>query len=138
MTATANRLLSALSIDAQNVVLPHCVPVVLGLRAPFYEAERVPAYAYFITSGMASIVASMEDGGTAEVGIVGVEGLVGSIYLLGPAKVSTTAFMQLEGSALRIPLPDLRRMFRSSEEIRDRILEFHQGAVAFDQPDCRL
>jgi CRP-like cAMP-binding protein len=79
-----------------------------------------------MTSGMASIVTAMEDGDTAEVGVVGDEGIIGSIFLLGPAKISTSAFMQLEGAALRIPLHDLRHAFRTSEEIRDHLLEFVQ------------
>jgi CRP-like cAMP-binding protein len=75
---------------------------------------------------MASIVTTMEDGETAEVGVVGNEGIVGSIFLLGPTKISTSSFIQLEGSALRISMLDLRHAYRSSEEIRDRLLEFVQ------------
>jgi CRP-like cAMP-binding protein len=48
---------------------------------------------------------------------------VGSIHLLGPAPVSTESFMQLDGTGIRIPLSELQKAFRSSEEIRDRILE---------------
>ena len=123
---TANRLLSALSVDARDHLLSHCVPVSIPLRYDLYQAEETPAYAFFITSGMASVVTVMEDGGTAEVGVVGSEGVVGSLHLLGPGKVSTNSFVQLDGTALRISLPDLCRAFRSSEEIRDRLLEFVQ------------
>jgi CRP-like cAMP-binding protein len=58
--------------------------------------------------------------------VVGSEGLVGGIHCLGPAKVSTNAFMQIAGTALKIRFADLRRKFRRSEEIRDRLLEFYQ------------
>ena len=121
-----NRFLGALSDAASSLLLSHCVPVTLPLHTILYAAESVPSHAYFVTSGMASVITSMEDGGTAEVGMIGNEGVVGSIHLLGPAKVSTEAFMQLKGQALKIPLPELRRAFRGSEEIRDRILEFEQ------------
>ena len=122
----SNRLLDSLSPEANQLLRAHALQVDLGLRASLYEAEQTPAYAYFMTSGMASIVTAMEDGSTAEVGIVGREGLIGGMHIIGPAKVYTTAFIQLEGSALRIPLQHLRHAFRSSEEIRDRILEFYQ------------
>ena len=79
-----------------------------------------------MTSGMASIVTAMEDGGTAEVGIIGLEGIVGGVHILGPAKVSTAAFIQLAGSGLRLPLTELNRFFRTSPEVHDRFLEFYQ------------
>ena len=133
-TNTQNRLLSSLSTRACERLMSHCSPIDLPLKTILYQAEQTPPYAYFMTSGMASIVTAMEDGDTAEVGVVGNEGVIGSIFLLGPAKVSTTSFMQLEGSALRIPLPDLKHAFRSSEEIRDRLLEFVQEqAISVNQ-----
>lgn len=68
----------------------------------------------------------MRDGSTAEVGVIGHEGLVGGAHLLGPGKNFTNAFIQLNASALKIPLRDLKHAFRESEEIRNRILEFQQ------------
>jgi CRP-like cAMP-binding protein len=131
---TQNRLLSSLSQEKRDLLLPHCTAIDLPLKTSLYRAEHTPPYAYFMTSGMASIVTAMEDGDTAEVGVVGNEGLIGSLFLLGPAKVSTSAFMQLEGTALRISLADLRHAFRTSEEIRDRLLEFVQEqAVSVNQ-----
>ena len=115
-----------MSPAAREQLVSRCVPVLLPLRAVLYKSEQTPSHAYFLTSGMASVVTAMEDGGTAEVGVIGYEGLVGSVHLLGPAKVSTDSFVQLDATALKISLPDLQRTFRSSEEVRDRILEFVQ------------
>ena len=123
---TTNRLLLSLSPELRTSVINRSHPMDLPLRHSLFEAERTPDYAYFMTSGMASIVTEMEDGGTAEVGIIGEEGIVGGIHILGPAKVSTTAFIQLAGTGLRIPLNDLRRFFRTSPEFHDRFLEFYQ------------
>ena len=58
--------------------------------------------------------------------MIGREGIVGSFHLLGSAPVSTESFMQLAGSGLQIPLIELQKAFRSSEEIRGLILEFVQ------------
>jgi CRP-like cAMP-binding protein len=118
-----NLLLSALSAKSRQRLLAHCVDLPLPVRTSLYKADQVPAFAYFITSGMASVVANSTDGGTAEVAVIGNEGIVGILHLLGPAPVSTESFMQLDGTGLRMPLIELRRAFRSSEEIRDRILE---------------
>jgi CRP-like cAMP-binding protein len=82
-----------------------------------------PTHAYFLTAGLASVVTSMPDGATAEVSFIGREGVVGAFHILGPAEVPTNCFMQMEGSGLKISLSDLREIFDSSEEIRQRILE---------------
>lgn len=124
-TAT-NRFLSSLSGSARDLLLVHATALSAPLRMPFYAAEQTLDFGYFITSGMASVVTTTEDGDTAEVGIIGTEGLIGSLHLIGPALVSTSAFMQLEGTVLRIPYADLQRLFRTSEEIRDHVLEFVQ------------
>src|SRR5277367_6792767 len=124
-----NLLLSALRSESRELLLAHTTAVDLPLRTALYEAEEVPKYAYFMTSGLASVVMTMTEGGTAEVGVIGKEGIVGAMHVLGAAPVQTRCFMQLKGSALRIPLSDLREAFRSSEEIRDRVLEFVQEQI---------
>src|ERR1700712_2436471 len=121
-----NRLLSSLSPESREYLVSRSVAVLLPQKTSLYKVEKTPSHAFFMTSGMASIVTSMEDGETAEVGIVGSEGLVGGLHIMGPAAISTDSFIQLEGSALKIPLAELKKAFRTSEEIRDRMLEFYQ------------
>jgi len=89
-----NRLLASLSPESREYLISRCSGVALPIKTPLFDAERTPSHAFFMTSGMASVVTNMEDGGTAEVGIIGFEGLVGGIHILGPAKVSTKAFVQ--------------------------------------------
>jgi CRP-like cAMP-binding protein len=129
-----NLFLDSLSTESRNSLVRLCVEMDLPLRKSLYEPGDTPAYAYFITSGIASVVAMMENGGMAEVGLIGREGVVGSFHLLGPAKVSTSCFIQLEATALRIRFTDLMNVFRTNEEIRDRVLEFVQEqAVSLSQ-----
>ena len=125
-TEMENLLLASLSAESREIIHSQCTPVTLPLRFVLYTAGSVPADAYFITSGMASIVGSTSEGETAEVGIVGREGLTGATHLLGPAVAPTECFIQLSGAALKIPFPKLQQLFRRSEEIRIRILEFVQ------------
>ena len=122
-----NLFLASLSPSARGMLVSASSEMELPLRTSLYEAETTPTHAYFMTSGIASVVTAMPDGGTAEVGLIGREGLVGSFHLLGPAQVTTDCFVQLEGTALRIPLRQLREAFHSSEEIRGRVLEFVQN-----------
>ncbi len=127
MTDTiSNGLLSSLSLQAAELLTSRCTAVALPLRTPFYEPGHVPKYACFMTSGIASVVAPMLDGGTAEVEIIGREGLVGSLHLLGSASVPTSCFIQIAGTGLRMEMSELRKIFHSSPEVRGRILELVQ------------
>ncbi|MGA7156772.1 MAG: Crp/Fnr family transcriptional regulator [Acidobacteriaceae bacterium] len=102
----------------------------MPLRKPLYDPGETPLYAYFLTSGIASVVTLMEDGAMAEVGLVGSEGLVGSVHLMGPSKIPTRCFVQLEGAALRIRFSDLTHAFREDPEFRERVLECVQEQTA--------
>lgn len=129
-----NFFLESLSPESRSCIVRLCVDVDLPLRKPLYEPGETPRYAFFMTSGIASVVALMEDGAMAEVGLIGHEGVVGSMHLLGPSKVSTRCFIQLEATAMRIRFVDLMEIFRTNEEVRDRVLEFVQEqAVSLSQ-----
>lgn len=122
--------LKSLSPDDRKLVLIHCRPVSLRLHTVLYEPGETPDYAYLITTGFASVVTSMPDGATVEVGVIGREGVAGSIHLLGPSVISTRCLMQLEGTGLAIPLTRLAALFAQSPSIRGRLLEFVQGQAA--------
>ncbi len=125
-TQNVNLFLSILSPASRERLMSHSTEIPLPLKTDLYVAERTPAYAYFLTSGIASVVTTMSDGATAEVGLIGREGVVGSLHLLGNAPVSTHCFVQLEATGLRIEFAQLQAEFHSSVEIRSRILEFVQ------------
>jgi len=123
---TKNLFLESLSLPSREWLISRSIPVQLPIRSSLYDSETVPEYAYFMTSGIASVVTAMADGKSAEVGVIGREGIVGAFHLLGPALVSTDCFIQITATALRIRFSDLRTAFRTSEEIRDRVLQFVQ------------
>jgi CRP-like cAMP-binding protein len=129
ISSQANLFLASLSSKNRDFLLERSTPVTLPLRTVLYNAEEVPSHAYFITSGIASVVSTMSSGATAEVGIIGREGIAGSLQLLGPGLVPTHCFMQLDGTGLKIPFSELKKAFRSSEDVRDRANEFIQEQV---------
>jgi len=122
-----NLLLSSLSPASRDSLISRSTFVELPLRTVLYEEERTPRNAYFLTSGVASIITPMSNGESVEVGFIGHEGVVGGLHLLGPASPSTRCMMQLAGSAFRISYSELQKTFASSDEIHMRILEFVQG-----------
>jgi len=134
VVTTGNLLLDALSPDLRQAVLEMCRPVDLPLRTLLHEQGEMPVFAYFLCSGAASMVVSMAEGGSAEVGLIGREGVIGAIHILGPTPTPAQCFIQMEGTGLRLRLADLRTLFQTSEEFRGRVLEYvQQQTVTLEQ-----
>src|SRR6516225_7889309 len=119
----SNLLLAALSPSYRASLVARMRTVTLGPREILYEADETPRYAHFLTTGVASILISMSNGASTEVGIWGREGLVESFHLLGDARIPNRCIVQMESTALRIPFNDAQREFRESKEFRDCVLQ---------------
>ncbi len=109
---------NSLSEKSRDRLLSQTTAVPLPLKAVLYEPEEQPRYGYFLTSGVASVVATVEEGGSAEVGMIGLEGIVGSVQLLGPAAVPTQCFMQAEGAAPEFLSPNWQSLLRIGRDTR--------------------
>jgi CRP-like cAMP-binding protein len=119
----SNRLLNALSPEARERLAARLESVTLPLRTIIYSPGVEPRYAYFITSGIASVVTEMDEGLGVEVGLLGRESVPGAIALLGSQPQATTCFMQVAGTGLRMPYRDLIAEYRLNGELHTRILE---------------
>ena len=135
---SSNLLLNSLPARHRNFLLSRLRPVSLAAREPLYEADDTPKFAHFMTSGIASIVGTMSSGASAEVGIWGKEGLVECFHLLGSARIPTRCFIQIEGSALRMPFRELQKEFHENDELRECILQSvqSQGAILGQLAAC--
>ncbi len=113
-------------------------PVTLEAREVLYEPDETPKFAHFMTSGIASIVGTMSTGACAEVGIWGKEGLVECFHLLGTARIPTRCFIQISGTALRMPFKELQKEFQENQELRECILQGvqSQGAILSQLAAC--
>jgi CRP-like cAMP-binding protein len=101
----------------------------LPIRSMLHEQNEMPKFAYFMCSGLASVVVTMPEGGSAEVGVIGREGIVGAMHLIGPTPLPAQCFVQMEATALRVRMEDLRHLFLRSDEMRRRVMEFVQQQV---------
>lgn len=101
-------------------------PVPLPIRTSLYTPDQVPRYLHFITSGIASVVTSMANGDSIEVGLVGHEGAPELIGLLGPAHSVNDCFIQVEATGLRIDFKRFQKEFFSVESVRTVILQHIQ------------
>jgi CRP-like cAMP-binding protein len=129
LRSNTNRLIDSLPPTYRESLLARLEPVPLYVPASLYRPGETPRYAHFITAGATSIVVFMKDGRGVELGLIGNEGLVEGVHLLGSAQVPTTGFLQVEGAALRMPFGDLQKEYRHSEILRSRVLEYGQAQI---------
>jgi CRP-like cAMP-binding protein len=97
------------------------VPVALPTGTSLYEPYEPPKFAHFLTSGIASVITSMQDGACTECGMWGREGLVECLHLGDSQRVPTRCVMQVAGTALRMPFTELEAEFHASGDLRDAI-----------------
>lgn len=112
--ADAERLLR----DAQFLDLP------LGFQL-HQRAER-PRHTYLLTAGMVSTVYISEQGNSVELSMLGDEGPVGWLLLLGNLLPVAEATMQVAGAGYRVPFAILQHEFNTCPPVRQRVLELAQ------------
>jgi CRP-like cAMP-binding protein len=122
----SNVLLDSMPETDRQKLLRHLKPVTLSIKTPLYEPDEQPKHIHFLTSGIASIVITMADGATTEVGTVGREGAPQGIHLLGPVPSSTRCFMQVAGTGLRMDYKTCERIFEEQSAIRRPLLAYAQ------------
>lgn len=119
-----NRLLAALPADDYQRLVPDLEFIDLPTRQALYEPEEPIAHVYFLNQGIASIVNIMEDGSTVEAGMVGNEGMVGIPVILGSDMTTTTAFMQVPGSGMRMKAIHLKEEFNRGGALQKLLLRY--------------
>ncbi len=96
---------------------------------PKFGDELLPPYEpikdlYFPVSAMISVVGTMAEGQTAEIGVVGQEGAVGLVALMGAETSPYSKMMQLGGDVIRVPVSSAKKIFDSDREFREDVLAF--------------
>ena len=119
---SGNLLLNELPQVLKTEILSVAQHLVLPNRTLLEERNCSPSHAYFITSGMASVVTEMEEGGSMEVTLIGCEGMTGGLSLLGSTAPVTRTFMQVPGNGYRVSMKIIGKLFLESEHFRSRVL----------------
>lgn len=101
-TAGRNRLLDALPGAERERWASELTCVRLTRGQVLSEAHSSASYVYFPTTAIVSLIYEVENGSTAEVALVGNDGLVGVSILLGGESTSTRAVVQSAGDAFRV------------------------------------
>jgi CRP-like cAMP-binding protein len=107
---TQNLLLASLSVADRDRVADAGVVVKLGLGAIVYEQGARMRHVYFPIDSFISMLTTVDDHSTLEVGMVGSEGLCGHTVMLGNDIAPLRALTQGAGTALRLSTPALREL----------------------------
>ena len=97
-----NQLLAALPPEEWKRWLPHLEPVDLPLSEVIYESGGSISHVYFPTTAIVSLLYVMEDGASAEIAVVGNEGLVGIALFMGSGSTPNRAVVQSAGKGFRM------------------------------------
>lgn len=104
-------------------------PVSLGLGDVLYESGDTIDYAYFPTTAIVSLLYVMENGGTAEIGIIGNDGMIGVAMFLGGDSMPNRAIIQSAGKAYKISSKNLKTLFASGGVFQEILLRFVQALM---------
>lgn len=125
-----NRLLAALSTSEYQRLVPHLEFVPLSLKQILYDSGEVLRYIYFPNNqAIVSLVSTMENGSTVEVGLVGNEGMVGIPVILGGNCTNNQAIVQMAGSAMRMNARLLKSEFERGGELQRQLLLYTQALL---------
>ena len=124
-----NRLLAALPPEEYERLLPCLEPVSFALGDIVYESGERMEHVYFPTDSIVSLLYTMLDGATAEMGLVGREGVVGIALFMGGDTMPNRAVVQGAGTVVRIKAKALQDEFKRGGVFQLVLLKYTQALI---------
>jgi CRP-like cAMP-binding protein len=122
-----NQILTALPREEYERLLARMTLVQLPRGKRLYYAGQPLRHAYFLNSGMVSLVSTSQSGSSVEVGMVGDEGCVGAPIILGMPVTPYEVNVQLEvGSACKIGAEEFQEEFNRGGKLQELMLKYIQ------------
>ncbi|QBB71168.1 Crp/Fnr family transcriptional regulator [Pseudolysobacter antarcticus] len=124
-----NHLLAAIPEAEWDRFAPDLTPIAMKLGQVIYEAGVEQTFVYFPTDSIVSLLYVMEDGASAEIAIVGNEGLVGISLFMGGSATPSRAVVQSEGYAFRMKAHFIRDEFLLAGPVQQLFLRYTQALI---------
>ena len=124
-----NHLLAALPAADLQRLAPHLEQVSLALGDVLYEPGDTLRHVYFPTDAIVSLLHVTENGSSAEIAVVGNEGLIGIALFMGGESTSSRAVVQSAGSAFRLPGQKLKKEFNRHGDLLLLMLRYTQALI---------
>jgi CRP-like cAMP-binding protein len=122
-----NQLLAALSPDELKRLDLQLVPMLLG--QVLHESGDVQRQVYFPIDSIISLLYVLEDGGSAEISVVGNEGVVGVVVFMGGESTPSRAIVQSAGHAYQMVGQTLKELFHSDAAMQLLMLRYTQSLL---------
>jgi len=124
-----NHLLALLPQNLKDQIYPQLREVKLSLGEEVYAAGQEVKYVYFPIDSIISLLYVMLDGASAEISVVGREGIVGIAVFMGGESTPSRAVVQSAGTAYRLPAAELKRQFNADANFRVLMLRYTQALI---------
>src|SRR3984893_13103106 len=124
-----NHALAALPGADYERLLPHLELVPLPLAWAVYEAGDAQGYVFFPTTSIVSLLYVMEDGSSAEIAVVGNDGLVGIALFMGGETTPSRAVVQSAGYGFRLSSKIMKREFAHGGPLQHLLLRYTQALI---------
>ena len=124
-----NHLLDALPKDDYERLAPHLELIPMPLGEVLYEPGANLRYVYFPTSSIVSLLYVMEDGASAEIAIVGNEGILGISLFMGGESTPSRAVVQSAGQGFRLKAQLLKDEFGRFGPTMHLLLRYTQALI---------
>jgi len=124
-----NRILAALPAADYKRLLPDLELVELPLGHSLYESGAKQAYVYFPIEGIVSLLYITQTGNSAELAVVGSEGMIGIALFMGGETAPNRAVVQSKCRAYRLPAQILKTQFAEGGALQLVLLKFTQALI---------
>jgi CRP-like cAMP-binding protein len=124
-----NHLLATLSGEVLERLLPHLELVDMPLGIVLYESGDTQRHVYFPTNSIVSLLYVMESGASAEISVVGNDGVIGVALIMGGESTTSRAVVQSAGSAYRVLGKRFKEEFNRHGEMQHLMLRYSQSLI---------
>jgi CRP-like cAMP-binding protein len=119
-----NKILTRLRDAEFTHLMPLLQPVSLSAGERLSEAGETMRFVYFPESSVLSCQAEMQDGKSAEVGMIGFEGMAGITAVVGSLPAVHSLKVSIGGSALRVSTDDFKREIQRGDGVQQSLLAY--------------
>jgi CRP-like cAMP-binding protein len=124
-----NLLIDALSAAELKRIRQHLEPVDMPLGKVVYESGRHIEHVYFPTNSIVSLLYVLENGASAEIAVVGREGVVGVSLFMGGETTPSRAVVQSAGGAFRMSGAIMKEEFTRGRTMQHLMLRYTQALI---------
>jgi CRP-like cAMP-binding protein len=124
-----NHLLAAMPDDEWERLKPFIEPVEMPLGHVLYESGRTLSHVYFPTTAIVSLLYVLEDGSSAEIAVVGLEGVVGISLFMGGESTTSRAVVQSAGTGYRMRSQVIKDEFNRAGPVLHLLLRYTQALI---------